>query len=1178
MRMQEEYLNVDGDVVSAEALRISKAKDFANAVKTAPYAHLLECKRTRDCHEVVVFDAEVEVGQKPVHDIRGRERIAVVFEESDTRMPEVLALRRDFPLVPHLNLQQEEFPRSLCLAEQPYRERKLQWTGATFVDEIRRWLALTAKGRLHAEDQPLEPLLLGSAGNLILPCDLLKETEPELLFVSVVERGEGRRTFVAERVAVFNEDLIPHKYVACFFQSNSHQHGIIRKAPTTLFELHEFLKDGKMDLLDELRNRFEKWESQIDEQKIVDAKLVLIIALPKTRHENATSETTEIRAFLTFETISEIRIGIGLWGKDQGHIGKLLQIDRDEKGDNIQIGMLNPICSFSREQAALFNGFSSRKSMKIVAVGLGALGSQVFMNLIRAGYGEWTLIDKDFLLPHNLARHALSGCFIGEAKSRSLAEIANHTIKGDSIADWIVADVLNPEAPPETLDNISKAFNCADIILDASASVPVARHLAHDVDSAARRISIFLNPSGTAVVLLAEDPTRKTTLDFLEMQYYRCLINEPYLGTHLQRNSEEIRYATSCRDVSSIIPQDFVALHAAICSRAIHQVTSNEKACLSIWCTDADQINVQRHSFPVTSPLICEKGKWTLSTDEWLLDKVFKVREEKLPNETGGVLVGAYDFQRNIVYVVDCLPSPPDSEEWPTAIAQSNHRGTVGFRRRNLPALLAKYFLDMTDALRSAHQMMRPGAYAFYVVGNNSTTVNGDRRLEIRTNEFLWHIGKRVGWIGEQVVDMELLPSRDVFQKNSGTKETILVFKAQKRSGTPARKARYSRTERALQQEKGTDWNFHTEETQPHLHALHPYPARFIPQIPRKAIEAWTAKGEVVLDPFCGCGTTLLESVLLGRNTIGVDNNSVAHLISQAKTTHYTRNDLQELQQFVLALPLQLSGGLQTSTQTELAGSKPDMWIPDSEKLRYWFDAEAIGELGRLKCLIAQLKARPKLLALAAFSAIIVRVSYQESDTRYARVKRPYRQGEVVKRFTAKVTNAICRAREIVDCPKAEATLYLNDSRDVSRIVSESVNLIVTSPPYLNAYDYHKYHRQRLHWIDGDIKLARDAEIGKHDTFTRPRATPEPYFEDMERCFIEWHRVLRSGGRAFIVIGDAIVMGQPVPVAERFIDIMTRIGFHPEKLWIRQIPQARKSFNRHHSRINEEHLLLFQRK
>ena len=150
------------------------------------------------------------------------------------------------------------------------------------------------------------------------------------------------------------------------------------------------------------------------------------------------------------------------------------------------------------------------------------------------------------------------------------------------------------------------------------------------------------------------------------MQYYRHLINEPHLKSHLQRNSEQIRYATSCRDVSSTISQDFVALQSAICSRAIHQVTSNEEALLSIWCTDGDQINVQRHSFPVKNSISCKKGEWTLCTDEGVMDKVYKARAEKLPNETGGVLVGTYDMQRKIVYVVDCLLSPPDSEEWPT--------------------------------------------------------------------------------------------------------------------------------------------------------------------------------------------------------------------------------------------------------------------------------------------------------------------------------------------------------------------------------------------------------------------------------------------------------------------------------------------------------------------------------
>ena len=202
---------------------------------------------------------------------------------------------------------------------------------------------------------------------------------------------------------------------------------------------------------------------------------------------------------------------------------------------------------------------------------------------------------------------------------------------------------------------------------------------------------------------------------------------------------------------------------------------------------------------------------------------------------------------------------------------------------------------------------------------------------------------------------MELLPSRDVFRKNSGSQETILVFKkVQKHLGSRTKKAVYSRRESNLKYQDGTDWNFHSAETQPHLHALHPYPARFIPQIPRRAIEEWSKKGEVILDPFCGCGTTLLESILLERPAIGVDNNRVAHLISQAKTTPYTHDDLRELQRFISDIPLCM-----LSLTTE---AQANVWIPDFKNLNAWFDESAILELGRLKTLIGELTARPKNL------------------------------------------------------------------------------------------------------------------------------------------------------------------------------------------------------------------------
>ncbi|MDE0014434.1 MAG: Mov34/MPN/PAD-1 family protein [Candidatus Poribacteria bacterium] len=661
--MNDEFCEIGGEVISASNLTVPKAKDLANAVENSDYASLVECRRKASDKEIIVFDAKVQIGQKTVHKIKKHERLAVVFEKSDTIMPDVLALRRNFPLVPHINLRSKEFPRSLCITEQHYSERKLRFTGATFLENIRNWLALTAKGALHAEDQPLEPLLLGSLGELILPSDFFTKTaDSELFPITFIETGNQRAVLIAEQPETVDKNRSSFKYVAIVLQSTPQPHGIVRSAPDNLLELCEYLSRGNINLLRELRNRLIEWK----EKEILDARLVIIVCLPKTRNRNAMPEKPELRAFLTVETLKKIGTEIGLWTESDGYLRYLIPIDWNKSGKKIQLYMLNPVLSFSREWGTRLNGLSSRDNRKITIIGLGALGSQIFMNLTRAGQGKWTLIDKDLLLPHNLARHALDGFSVGYSKAFKLAESANKTVDGEPIATSIVADVLNPLEPPETLDQLKEAFSTADIILDVSASISVARYLVYDVNSPARRISIFLNPKGTDVVILAEDEEREIPLDSLEMQYYRHLKNENCLKNHLQRNHERIRYATSCRDVSSTIPQDFVALQAAICSRAIHQITSNEQAFMSIWRTDEDQISTQRYSFPVKNSIKCKIGEWTLCTDEGFLDKAHEARAKKLPNETGGVLVGSYDMQRKIVYVVDCLPSPADSEEWPT--------------------------------------------------------------------------------------------------------------------------------------------------------------------------------------------------------------------------------------------------------------------------------------------------------------------------------------------------------------------------------------------------------------------------------------------------------------------------------------------------------------------------------
>jgi len=365
---------------------------------------------------------------------------------------------------------------------------------------------------------------------------------------------------------------------------------------------------------------------------------------------------------------------------------------------------------------------------------------------------------------------------------------------------------------------------------------------------------------------------------------------------------------------------------------------------------------------------------------------------------------------------------------------------------------------------------------------------------------------------------------------------------------------------------EGEQWNFHDEDTTEHLHGLHPYPAKFIPQIPRTAIERWTKRGDLVYDPFCGCGTTLLEARLLGRPSVGVDNNAVACLVSRAKTAPYRSSDVVAARNFLLSL------------DDVLTRAKPvAKLIPANPNFAYWFSKPVLNRLSAIKGVILDQPERLQPLYLAVFSSIIVRVSYQDSDTRYAKIKRVVNPEHVDKAFKSKLADAVEGLSGIVVPDGAAVDVHQADSRSVPFIKDESVTLIVTSPPYLNAYDYHKYHRQRIHWIDGDVAMARDAEIGSHDEFTRPNATPDQYFVDMNDCFKEWARVLRPGARCLVVVGDAIVSKKPVSVADRFMELMRALNCPLEQHWIRTLRPTSRSFNVKNSRITHEHVLLFRK-
>ncbi|MCZ2080409.1 MAG: Mov34/MPN/PAD-1 family protein [Bryobacterales bacterium] len=669
--MPAEYLPAPGEVVSANDLTIPKARQTALFLLSCvhPYARFLAARRNGE-NEVVVVDLSIEVGQEPVHDIRPAERVAIEFTPTDSFPPEVLALRGDFPLVPHTNLRAREFPRSLCLYEESYDEVKLRWTAPAFIERIRIWMRDTGTGTLHRDDQPLEPILL-TWSHLVIPSDLFtggQQNESEQLIITNYIHDEKRgEVLVAERPAA-GKPGIP--FVVTALRCPPQPHGVIRHQPSNLAALHDLVAITGIDLLAELFQRLANWDRAAAP---LTSRLVLIVYFPKMRCADAPPEASDIWAFLTLETVETVGSRLGVWEVRDGKVGQLIgaTVDRSRVA-NIAISSLNPTFALSRASAAALSGFAPDER-RITAIGVGALGSQVIPILVREGFGEWTVVDDDRLLPHNLVRHGLTKRAVGYAKAIAVHVMGNELLEQPAMRSSVVANVLRPG---DSASLLKTALDDSAVIADFSASVAVGRHLARDVNAPARRVSLFLNPTGTDLVMLAEDVARQIPLDCLEMQYYRELVANPDMADHLRPAGGRVRYAQSCRDLTSTVPGELVALHAAIGASALRRSLAGESSGIQIWKAGADG---SVRAFPISArPIVKEVlSEWTLYTDDGLMDKLRALRHAKLPRETGGVLLGSFDMQRRIVYVVDTIASPPDSQEWPTVYV----RGCKGLHK-----------------------------------------------------------------------------------------------------------------------------------------------------------------------------------------------------------------------------------------------------------------------------------------------------------------------------------------------------------------------------------------------------------------------------------------------------------------------------------------------------------------
>ena len=323
-------------------------------------------------------------------------------------------------------------------------------------------------------------------------------------------------------------------------------------------------------------------------------------------------------------------------------------------------------------------------------------------------------------------------------------------------------------------------------------------------------------------------------------------------------------------------------------------------------------------------------------------------------------------------------------------------------------------------------------------------------------------------------------------------------------------------------------------------HGMHPYPAKFIPHIPRALIAAYAPPSGLVLDPMCGSGTALVEAAMSHRQAIGCDLNPIATLAARAKTTRLDKATHEELAKFDARL-----GDIETLARENPAqlGDAYDGRAPEFRNRDKWFQPHVVHELtAALEAADMVERSDARNIARCAISAMIVAVSNQESETRWCAKPKVILEGETVRRIRRRLASVLISLEQFTLAEPGAVEVSRVDSRHLP-VGSATVDFIVTSPPYANSHDYYLYNKLRMFWLGFDVRSVQMDEIGSRNRHSDMSADIDHYLDAMGSVLSESRRVLKDGGMAAFVVGDAVVRGKLHDMGDHFSALGIESGF-----------------------------------
>jgi len=362
------------------------------------------------------------------------------------------------------------------------------------------------------------------------------------------------------------------------------------------------------------------------------------------------------------------------------------------------------------------------------------------------------------------------------------------------------------------------------------------------------------------------------------------------------------------------------------------------------------------------------------------------------------------------------------------------------------------------------------------------------------------------------------------------------------------------------------------KETSYLTHNYYTYPAKFIPQLAKRLILEHSHKGDCVVDSFMGSGTTIVESLITGRKTIGVDVNEIAFLVSKVKTTPI--EPLQLVKTF-----LELKNTYLNSRETFCVESLPIL----HEKIDYWYKEPQKKDLAILLNNILEIPdINIKNFFLVSFAQILKTCSIWLQKSVKPTRDLNKKDADVFMAFNKQATKMIKKADEFYRNLAPDTILRIEEQRiiacrDARHIPCEKnkATLVVTSPPYVTSYEYADLHQLPLYWLGHlkELSLFRKKFIGSsfsqrtsakiysetaeeivRNLNNKKKQEVTNYFADMYEVFEEMYRILKPQGKACIVIGNTHFRGVEIKNAEVFVEQMQHLGFQVFDIIKREIP------------------------